>query len=370
MSGGGSLAPRFDHRNSAPRYDWKRPSIFFGSPRQMPTRVARIDPLSPNREVLREAAEILRHRGLVAFPTETVYGLGALALDPVAVARIYEAKGRPAANPIIVHAHNVAAARALVAVWPPLADRLAERYWPGPLTLVLPKSDAVPPVVTAGGPTVAIRVPKHSVALALLGAVGAPLAAPSANVSEGVSATRAEHVLKSLDGRIELILDGDPTPGGLESTVLDLSVSPPRILRPGLVDAGELGAFLGEVESATESQKTSAVLRSPGMLKRHYAPRAKLLLADDESAAAMIASHWADEGLRVGWIAMGSAAAGPRMNVERIILPADAKGYAAALYHALHELDARGVDRIVVARPPSGAAWQAIHDRLSRAAAE
>src|SRR5262249_34494837 len=160
------------------------------------------------------------------FPTETVYGLGANALNAEAVARIFAAKGRPTANPLIVHVAEPSAARALVAAWPPAAERLAERFWPGPLTLVLPCGPAIPNIVTAGGPTVAVRMPAHPVARALISAAGVPLAAPSANRSTRLSPTRAEHVLRDLDGRIDLVLEGGPTPGGVESTVLDLGTNP------------------------------------------------------------------------------------------------------------------------------------------------
>src|SRR5262249_25608873 len=180
-----------------------------------------------------------------AFPTETVYGLSANALDAAAVSRIFEAKGRPASNPLIVHVADIAAARALVAVWPQSADSLAARFWPGPLTLVLPKGERVPAIVTPGGPTVAPRVPAHPVALALLRAAEIPLAAPSANRSTRLSPTRAEHVLADLGGRIEMVLDAGATPAGLESTVLDLASAPPRLLRPGPIGLHDLEALVG-----------------------------------------------------------------------------------------------------------------------------
>ncbi len=183
--------------------------------------------------VFAEAAECLRGGGLVAFPTETVYGLGALALEEKAVARIFAAKGRPAADPLIIHIHEQAQVTELVTDFPPLAGRLAAEFWPGPLTLVLPKSEAVPAIVTAGGPTVALRVPSDERARSLLLAVAAPLAAPSANRFGRISPTRAEHVLAELGGRIEMLLDGGPTGYGLESTVLDVTTAPARILRPG-----------------------------------------------------------------------------------------------------------------------------------------
>src|SRR5579864_4916197 len=196
----------------------------------MPCTVLTVDPQAPDAAAIAEAAALLRAGGLVAFPTETVYGLAANALSADAVSRIFAAKGRPAGNPVIVHVADAAGARALVDDWPAAAERLAERFWPGPLTLVLPRSRQVPDLVTAGGSTVGVRVPAHPVALALLHACGLPLAAPSANRSTRLSPTRAAHVLGDLGDRIDLLLDGGATPGGLESTVLDLTAAPPRLL--------------------------------------------------------------------------------------------------------------------------------------------
>src|SRR5262249_50409804 len=199
------------------------------------------------------------------------------ALDASAVARIFAAKGRPANNPLIVHVAESAAARQIAAEWPDAAALLAERFWPGPLTLVLPKRDIVPGGVTANGPTVARPVPAHPVALALLRAAGIPLAAPSANRSTELSPTRAEHVLRGLDGRIDVLLDGGPTAGGIESTVLDLTANPPRLLRPGLIGVAELEAVLGSLAFVTSAcHEATRSLPSPGLLPRHYAPRTPL----------------------------------------------------------------------------------------------
>src|SRR5581483_10612849 len=246
-------------------------------PERVETEVVRVHPQKPDETAMTRAAEALRGGGLVAFPTETVYGLGANALDAEAVARIFAAKGRPANNPLIVHVPDVAAARELVTDWPETAERLAERFWPGPLTLALPRRETIPDIVTAGGPTVAVRVPAHPVALALFRAAGVPVAAPSANRSGYLSPTRAEHVLAGLDGRIEMVLDAGPVPGGIESTVLDLTGDPPRLLRPGLVSPAELEAVIGPIRTA-EPAPTGGdrPLPSPGMLSRHYAPRTPL----------------------------------------------------------------------------------------------
>ncbi len=213
----------------------------------MHTEVLSVDAHAPQADRIARAAAVLRGGGLVAFPTETVYGLGALALDAAAVGRIFAAKGRPANNPVIVHIAETEQVSRIAAEWPEVAERLARRFWPGPLTLIVPRNANVPDVTTAGGPTVAVRVPAHPVALALLRAVGAPVAAPSANRSSELSPTLAEHVLRGLDGRIDLVLDGGPTTGGIESTVLDVSTSPPRLLRPGLIGPAELEAMVGPI---------------------------------------------------------------------------------------------------------------------------
>ncbi len=209
--------------------------------------VVRVDAQCPDPEAIARGAQILKAGGLVVFPTETVYGLGANALDAGAVAKIFAAKGRSARNPIIVHVANLDDAKKLVSAWPDSAQKLAEAFWPGPLTLVLPKHADVPDLVTAGGPTVALRMPAHAVALALLRACGLPLAAPSANRSTELSPTCAEHVRLDL---ANLLLDAGPTTGGLESTVLDLTCTPPRLLRPGLVTRAELEASLGPIDFA------------------------------------------------------------------------------------------------------------------------
>jgi L-threonylcarbamoyladenylate synthase len=309
------------------------------------------------------AADMLRRGGLVAFPTETVYGLGANALDTAAVARIFEAKGRPANNPIIVHVADASMVSQVAVGWPPIAARLAERFWPGPLTLVLPKQPAVPDGVTAGGPTVGVRVPAHPVARALLEAVQLPIAAPSANRSSELSPTTAEHVRKALDGRIDMILDGGPCPGGIESTVLDVTSDPPRILRPGLITVAQIESLIGPIHRFAERDSTGP-LASPGLLDRHYTPQAPLEIADDDGRARVEELLRTDES--VGWLTWPDVP--PVPTIRRIDLPRDPIAYAARLNAALHDLDADGVDRIVVAQPPDSDDWLAIRDRLSRAA--
>jgi L-threonylcarbamoyladenylate synthase len=340
--------------------------------------VLRVDAAEPSSEAIRRAAETVSTGGLVAFPTETVYGLGANALDAEAVAGIFAAKGRPANNPLIVHVATIDAVRQLAAQWPITAVRLAERFWPGPLSLVLPKVAAVPDIVTAGAATVGLRIPRHPVALALLEAAGVPIAAPSANRSEAISPTTAEHVLKGLDGRIDLVLDGGATPGGLESTVLDLSCSPPRLLRPGLVSRAEIETVIGPIASVDDPGEPDAAecvqpddvpLASPGMMRRHYAPRAVLECVDDGRGRVKELTR---QGIKTGWLALArpNANAAMDLNLTCVIgMPSNAADYASRLYAALHACDDAGVERIVVDRPPHDAAWLAVHDRLRRAAA-
>jgi L-threonylcarbamoyladenylate synthase len=328
----------------------------------MPLEVLVVDLHAPNPAAIARAAMVLRHGGLVAFPTETVYGLGADARSAPAVARIFAAKGRPATNPLIVHVPDAAAARELAREWPVAARRLAERFWPGPLTLVLPRTPQIPDVVTAGGPTVALRVPAHPVALALLRASGLPLAAPSANRSTQLSPTCAEHVVSGLGDRIDLVLDAGPTPGGLESTVLDAATDPPRLLRPGLATVADIEAIIGPI-TRPAAFPTAEPARSPGLMPRHYAPRTPLELAGRDRVESLRA-----QGLRVGWVTQSPDHAPGQATV--IPMPEDAAAYAARLYAVLHELDRLGLDRIVVELPPETDEWLAVHDRLRRAAAE
>jgi L-threonylcarbamoyladenylate synthase len=309
---------------------------------------------------------VIRSGGLVAFPTETVYGLGANALDTAAVARIFAAKGRPSHNPLIVHVPDAASVSRVAAEWPAVAARLAERFWPGPLTLVLPKKNLLPDAVTAGGPTVAVRVPANAVALALLRAADLPIAAPSANPSSELSPTRAEHVLRGLGGRIALILDGGPTSGGIESTVLDVSCSPPRLLRPGLITPAEIEAIVGPLARGLPG--AAAVLASPGMLPRHYAPRTRLYC--DETGAAKRVEAMSISGSRVAWIPFKSSMATEMRGVVIVRLPENSADYAARLYDTLHDLDAAGFDAIVVEMPPATDEWLAVRDRLKRAATQ
>lgn len=336
-------------------------------PDEMRTEVVHVNPEQLQADAIGRAAQVLRRGGLVAFPTETVYGLGANALAPEAVARIFAAKGRPANNPLIVHVTTVAQAKQLVAAWPEGAERLARAFWPGPLTLVLLKGSIVPDIVTAGGPTVAIRLPAHAIAHALLEAAQVPVAAPSANRSTCLSPTRAEHVLRSLDGRIDMLLDGGPTAGGLESTVLDLTTTPARLLRPGLIPVASLEAVIGKlIVFGSAGVDESMPLPSPGMMARHYAPRASLECSLDDGWTRV--EPLCRAGHRVGWLRLTRAKHESIRGLDVVTMPARVEEYSQFLYEVLHELDDVGVDRIVVEMPPDEPAWLAVRDRLQRAA--
>ncbi|MBC8243776.1 MAG: threonylcarbamoyl-AMP synthase [Verrucomicrobia bacterium] len=309
---------------------------------------------------LGQAAGLLAQGHLVALPTETVYGLAADARSPDAVARIFEAKGRPADNPLIVHVDSVGMARDCVAAWPSAAEKIAEQFWPGPLSLVLPKAVTVPDIVTAGGATVAVRCPAHPVMRGVLAKCGFPLAAPSANRSNRLSPTRAEHVVDQLGGRIPLVLDGGACDLGIESTVLDLTGDTPTLLRPGMISLGQLQAVLGGVVSAKLSAGIGP-LKSPGLLPRHYSPRAKLVVCGDLTAAL----GQAGEATHV--IARKSSPnAWPSERWHR--LPDDPDGFARELYDTLHRCDRLGAETILVQALPSAPDWAALHDRLNRAA--
>jgi len=326
-----------------------------------------------------QAVTLLRQGQAVALPTETVYGLAVNALDAQAVRRVFAIKGRPTHNPIIVHVADRAMAQRSVAAWPDAAERLACAFWPGPLTLVLPKATDLPTEVTAGGLTIGIRWPAHPFIQAVIGRCGFPLAAPSANRSTETSPTHADHVRRSLGGRIPLIIDGGPCNVGIESTVLDLTAMPPRVLRPGMVHEPALAAVLGAIEPG-KVMASAGVLKSPGLLVRHYAPRTPVLIA-----------RWADEREldhllrdRLPVSARGiPGTKSPRFNVcvvahtqipssascARVsVVPHEPAAYARALYAELHACDALQTRLIVVEAVPETPEWQGIADRLARAA--
>lgn len=305
--------------------------------------------LAPDPALIRRAAALIRDGKLVAFPTETVYGLGANALDATAVERIFHAKGRPPTSPLIVHIPSSETARDLAAEWPPAAEKLAREFWPGPLTLVVPKRSCIPDIVTAGLLSVGLRVPANPFALALLAEAGVPIAAPSANRFTELSPTTAEHVRKSLLDEVDFILDGGPTQVGIESTVLSLAGPKPVLLRPGMISAPQIEAFIGKIETA--GAVTDGAHPSPGMHPRHYSPRTPLVLR--VPATGRGAYLWLTR---------------PEASARSIQMPADPALYAAALYDTLHRVDEEGFDWIAVEPPPDSPEWAGINDRLRRAA--
>ena len=382
------------------------------------TEVVSVDPVKPNQTDIARAADCLRSGGLVAFPTETVYGLGVHAMDRAAVRRLFDAKRRPANDPLIVHVSSFDDVMPLVVALPDDAERLASRFWPGPLTLVLRRASAVPHEVTAGLETVAIRVPAHPVARALLLAASLPIAAPSANLFSRPSPTLATHVLEDLDGRIDMILDGGPASVGVESTVLDLTVDPPVVLRPGAISVEMLQTIVPAVQHrvAPAPAGKGESMPSPGLLSKHYAPRAPLTIYRGESVAVgralkEAASSAVGRGQRVGLLVSSEDARllrdlnsdpgndsdgdpdGVRSQPVVLVTLApegDAEATAARLYAALRELDAARVD-VILARDVANhdanhdahdgahhganhvatheGLWRAIRDRLHRAAA-
>jgi len=332
-----------------------------------------LDLAAEGEGTLAAAAQILRDGGLVAFPTETVYGLGALGLDPAAVERIFVAKGRPHADPLILHVSDVDAVRPLVTDLPPVAEQLAARFWPGPLTLVLPRSACVPDLVTAGQDSVAVRVPAHPAALALLRCVGAPLAAPSANLFSRPSPTTARHVLEDLDGRIDAVLDGGPTTVGVESTVLDLRGERPLILRPGGVSREELEAVLGFAVAVRTGVRPEGPLASPGLLTKHYSPRARVRLFDGPAALTAVRRAAEDSSSAPPVVILAleedrSALDGVGVPVICLGGDGDLAAVARSLYAAFRRLDEQGVRTILTRTVAPAGLGAAINDRLRRAA--
>jgi L-threonylcarbamoyladenylate synthase len=342
------------------------------------TEVLEVDPASPDPSRIARAAQYLRDGGLVAFPTETVYGLGVHAFDRDAVRRLYAAKRRPAADPLIVHVASLDEVRRLVGAMPDAVGALASRFWPGPLTLVLPRSGEVPDEVTAGLDTVAVRIPVHPVARALITQARIPVAAPSANLFSRPSPTQASHVLEDLDGRIDLVIDGGTTTIGVESTVLDLTGDVPVVLRPGGVTIDDLRVILPAVRSGTTV--ADAPLRSPGLLEKHYSPRAPLTLYVGEGDAPFrrlvsdLEALHRTGGVRIGVLIAADDRQRLPDGTATVVIdlgPRDRPDVAATrLYAALRELDQTGVDRILATDVPvRGDLGDALHDRLTRAAA-
>lgn len=301
-----------------------------------------------NPAEIRKAAEILWAGGLVVFPTETVYGLGANALNASAVKKIYALKDRPTTSPLIVHVASIEQARGLAKEWPEEAERLARDYWPGPLTMVLPKRPLIPDEVTSGLPTVGLRMPRHPVALELLNEAGIPVAAPSANRFTQLSPTTAQHVRDAFGAATPFLLDGGPCEVGLESTVVAVTKDGLEVLRPGM-------AFVEDAVAVEQSGARYEAHRSPGQHKKHYSPRTRVLLVKQGRVPAE--GHGA-----YLWLQHKADAA------HAIQMPAEPEAYAAQLYSQLHDLDRRGLDWIAVELPPELPQWAAIRDRLTRAA--
>jgi L-threonylcarbamoyladenylate synthase len=308
-----------------------------------PEGEATVLPLPPREEV-RRAADILKRGGLVAFPTETVYGLGADATNPRAVQRIFEVKGRPSTNPLIVHVADETVARRYARDWPLAASRVAERFWPGPLTIVVPKHPSIVDEVTAGLDTVGLRAPDHPLALELLREFDGPLAGPSANKSSHVSPTTAQHVRDELGDAVDLILDGGPCEVGIESTVLDLVSASPRILRPGAVTREEIEDVIGPVEMKNVVTEVTTPADAPGQHERHYAPRTPALRVEPHEV--------------------------PRLDLTDaavLDLTLDPDTYARNFYARLRMLDAQNLRAIYIVMPPDTPEWFAMRDRITRA---
>ncbi|MCC7449879.1 MAG: threonylcarbamoyl-AMP synthase [Anaerolineae bacterium] len=341
------------------------------------TQVVNVDPFNIDSSIIAQASALIRAGQLVAFPTETVYGLGANALDQAAVDRIFRAKGRPTTDPVIVHVQSPGQLGDVTPDVSPLAQTLIERFWPGPLTLVLPRGSRVPPNVSAGLPTVAVRMPAHPIALALIKAAGVPIAAPSANRFAHTSPTTAQHVFDDLSGNVPLILDGGPTTVGVESTIVDLSGDHPRLLRPGGTPLDALRRFAPEVEAVARYVKLEdGAVPAPGMLLKHYSPRAELRLfegPDDKLRQTILETATAlqEQGRQVGLlVALEDQTLLTGLGCPLVSLGSlhDLDEIARHLFAGLRDLDAQGVDVILARSYPHTGIGLAIRDRLIRAA--
>ena len=341
------------------------------------TVILRVNPEEPEIDKIRVAADAIRRGGLVAFPTETVYGLGADALNQKAVAQIYTAKKRPLDNPIIVHVASREEVYKLSESVPERANRLIDNFWPGPLTLVLKASKTVPRATTGGLDTVAIRMPSHTVALALIRESKVPIAAPSANLSGRPSPTTAEHVRQDLGGRIDVILDAGSTMVGIESTVLDLTVDPPQVLRPGGVPYEELGKILGRVElhpvAIADRRISVAQVRSPGMKHRHYAPRAQLMIVEGSLEAIIpkvqeLTTRFLKKGKKVGILATDESESRYSADVVKSLgSRKDLATTARNLFRLLREFDMEKVDIIIAEGIATEGLGLAVMNRLRKA---
>ncbi len=336
----------------------------------MKPRVLHIDPYHIDLELLKQAAEVIHNRGLVAFPTETVYGLGANALDPKAVTGIFDAKKRPLDDPLIVHIADVKDLYRLAEDVPPEAEKLVSCFWPGPLTVVLKKTELVPDLVTTGLETVAIRMPSCAIARKFIEVAGVPIAAPSANLFGRPSPTTARHVIDDLDGRIDIVLDGGSTEIGIESTVVEFMGGRVILLRPGGIDLERIRAIVGDVEMPS---RPAARGKSPGEYPQHYSPKARVIVVESGFHQAKrtlsTAAEMVSKGHRVGILARQEHEDLYREFDVKILGPAkDARTCASRLFHLLREFDTEEVDVIVAEAIPEKALGLAVMNRLRKAA--
>lgn len=342
----------------------------------MKTKTEKIENIQHNKDIISEAGSILKKGGLVAFPTETVYGLGADALNEKAAEKIYAAKGRPSDNPLIIHITHMEALKKIVKNIPKEAYAVASRYWPGPLTMIFDKSDIVPYGTTGGLDTVAVRMPDHEIARAVIDAGGGYIAAPSANTSGRPSPTKAEHVMEDMEGKIDMIVDGGPVDIGVESTILDLTVTPPMILRPGAVTREMLEEILGTVaeDRAMLGDDKEKAPKAPGMKYRHYAPKAELTVVEgavDRAAEKIsrLAAEKMKEGYRVGIIGTEETVGNYRHGIVKCVgTRQDEATVASHLYEILREFDGEDVEYIFSESFSGDGIGDAVMNRLLKAA--
>ena len=339
---------------------------------KMQTKILKINPKNPQISKIRQASKIIKSGNLVAFPTETVYGLGANALDPKSIKKIFEAKGRPSDNPLIIHISDVADLGMLVDHIPNTAYKLIDRFWPGPLTLVLKKSKIVPKITTGGMNTVAVRMPENKIAQALIRESDVPIAAPSANISGRPSPTTSEHVSDDLSGKISMIIDGGKTKIGIESTVVDLSRKTPMLLRPGGVTLEQLQSVIGKIaiHPIIQEKKTKSVHRSPGMKYRHYSPNAKIILIEGpkdkvNDKILQLLSQFKKQGKKVGIMSTENGAYKSDMT---IFIGCNFDTIAANLFKTFREFDVKKIDVVLVQGISRNGLGLGIMNRLGKAA--
>jgi len=340
------------------------------------TKILKIDPIHPESDKIKEAAEIIKKGGVVAFPTETVYGLGANALEEKAIEKIFLAKGRPQDNPLIVHIGSISQLQELVKSIPEQAHILMEKFWPGPLTLIFNRTDKIPDRITGGLPTVAIRMPSHSIALELIKQSGLPIAAPSANTSGKPSPTNALHVIHDLSGKIDMIIDGGNTGVGLESTVLDISGDVPTILRPGGVTIEDLLTVLPRVEydKAIEMDNSNIIPKSPGQKYKHYSPDAKMVIVQGNieeitNKAKGLLREYEAQGLNVGIMATKQTHDTYKSGSILVVGDRDyPETIAANLFYTLRKFDEMKVDIIIAEAVEEKGIGKAIMNRMRKAA--